>query len=209
MLNLNDDCEFIVLSEEQLIVDFDCGNADLNDFFNRDAIYFKNQMLAMTGFFRHNETDKVICAFSLSPNGLKAIDLPNSRRKKVMHLIPREKILKSYPAFLVGRFGVALDFAGQGVGSQLMEIIKLYCFELFSDFCRFLVVDAYNEPIVLNFYQKNKFTSVFSSEEQEQESFKPKTTKPEPTEPEPIEPLRTRYMFYDMIELKNKLSGVI
>jgi GNAT superfamily N-acetyltransferase len=196
MLNLKKDCDFLVLSEEQLITDFDCGNADLNDFFNRDAVHFKNQMLARTGFFQHNETGKVICAFSLSPNGLKALDLPNSRRKKVIHLIPREKILKSYPAFLVGRFGVASDFAGQGIGSQLMEFIKSYCFDFYSDFCRFLVVDAYNEPVVLNFYQKNKFTSVFSTEEQEQESSKLNTT----------EPLRTRYMFYDMIQRKNKLS---
>ena len=27
----------LILSEEQLISDFDCGNADLNDFFNREA----------------------------------------------------------------------------------------------------------------------------------------------------------------------------
>jgi GNAT superfamily N-acetyltransferase len=196
MIDLNNDCEFIVLSDEQLITDFDCGNADLNEFFNRDAVHFKNQMLARTGFFRHNETGKVVCAFSLSPNGLKAIDLPGSRRKKVTNLIPREKILKSYPAFLIGRLGVASDFAGQGIGSQLMGIIKFYCYDLFPDFCRFLVVDAYNEPAILNFYQKNEFTSVFSTEEQEQESAKLNTT----------EPLRTRYMFFDMIEWKNKLS---
>jgi GNAT superfamily N-acetyltransferase len=195
MLNLKTDCDFLVLSEEQLITDFDCGNADLNDFFNQDAVHFKNQMLARTGFFQHNETGKVVCAFSLSPNGLKASDLPGNRRKKVTNLIPREKTLKSYPAFLIGRLAVASDFAGQGVGSQLMEFIKSYCFDFFPDFCRFLVGDAYNEPAVLTFYQKNKFTSVFSTEEQEQESSKQNIT----------EPLRTRYMFFDMIQRKNKM----
>jgi len=35
MIDLERDCEMIVLSEERIISDFNCGNADLNDFFNR------------------------------------------------------------------------------------------------------------------------------------------------------------------------------
>jgi|GEM_PF-4676785 len=35
MIDLERDCDMIVLSEEHLISGFDCGNADLNDFFNR------------------------------------------------------------------------------------------------------------------------------------------------------------------------------
>jgi len=88
-----------------------------------------------------------------------------------------------------------LDFAGQGVGSQLMEFIKNYCFDFYPDFCRFLVVDAYNESNVLKFYQKNEFASIFSTEEQEQEFSKLNTT----------EPLHTRYMFFDMIQWKNNV----
>ena len=38
MINLEKDCEFVVLSEYQYISDFDCGNADLNEFFNHDAL---------------------------------------------------------------------------------------------------------------------------------------------------------------------------
>ncbi|GHT32305.1 hypothetical protein FACS189434_03750 [Bacteroidia bacterium] len=61
--------------------------------------------------------------------------------------------------------------------------------------CRFLVVDAYNKPEVLNFYQKNYFKAVFSTEQQEREYKKLA----------PDQDLRTRYMFYDMINWKNKL----
>jgi len=53
MIDLIDDCEMLILSEEQVISNFDCGNADLNDFFNRDAIDYKCQMLSRTYFFRH------------------------------------------------------------------------------------------------------------------------------------------------------------
>ena len=112
VINLARDCEKLILSEEQLISDFDCGNADLNDFFNHDAIEYKRQMLSRTCFFRHKSNGKVVCAFSFSASSVKTADLPGSRRKKVKENIPREKSLKSYPAILIGRLGVATEFSG-------------------------------------------------------------------------------------------------
>jgi hypothetical protein len=57
-------------------------------------------------------------------------------------------------------------------------------------------VDAYNESAVLGFYMKNDFIPVFSTEEQEKEAYRQS----------PSEALRTRYLFYDMIRLRNKMS---
>jgi len=189
MIDLEVDCKLFTVSERQLILDFDCGNEELNDFFNNKSLLFKKQMLAMTCFFRHTENKKIVGAFSLSPNALKAKDLPNNRQKKVKQLVPREKVLQSYPAFLVGRLGIAQEFNGQGIGTQLMDFIKTYCLSNYPDFCRFLVVDAYNIPSVLSFYQKNFFSPVFSTEEQERLAYKIKSD----------EELQTRYLFYDMI----------
>ena len=53
-----------------------------------------------------------------------------------------------------------------------------------------------NEPAVIGFYQKNKFALVFSSEEQEKETYRQSSS----------ETLQTRYMFYDMIQRRNKAS---
>ena len=196
MIDLDIDCEMVVLSEENIISDFDCGNTDLNDFFNHDALKYKNQMLSRTFFFRHIISGTVVCAFSFSASSIKTVDLPGSRRKKVKEYIPREKSLKSYPAALIGRLGVASEFNGQGIGSQLMKAIKNICLFQFPDFVRFLLVDAYNEPAVIGFYQKNDFVSVFSTEEQEKETYRQTLS----------EPLQTRYMFYDMIHWRNKMS---
>jgi len=193
MIDLLQDCRFLTLSEEDVISDFDCGNEELNDFFNNKALLFKEQLLAMTCFFRHEKSDKVVCAFSLSPNALKAKDLPNNRQKKVKQLIPREKTLQSYPAFLIGRLGVSQEFNGQGIGTQLMKLIKGFCIRNYPDFCRFLVIDAYNSPSVLGFYKKNNFSTVFSTEEQEREAYKIN----------PEEVLQTRYLFYDMIRWRD------
>jgi len=111
MVDLEKDCEMLILSEEHLISDFDCGNADLNDFFNREALLYKQQMLSRTYFFRHKNSGKVVCAFSFSASSIKTADLPGSRRKKVREYVPREKSLKSYPGILIGRMGVSSDLA--------------------------------------------------------------------------------------------------
>jgi GNAT superfamily N-acetyltransferase len=197
MFELVTQCDIVPLSKEQSIVDFDCGNEDLNDFFNNEAIHYQNQLLGQTYFFRHKETEKIVCAFSIAPDGLKTYNLPGSRRKKVKEYIPREKSLQSYPAFLIGRLGVASEFAKQGIGSQLMEFIKYICFNQYRNLCRFLLVDAYNNPDVLNFYRKNDFMPVFFTEEQEQKYYHRPDT----------EPLRTRFLFYDMIHWKNRTDS--
>jgi GNAT superfamily N-acetyltransferase len=196
MLHLEKDCSFIDLSDDQPIVDFDCGDEDLNDFFNNEAIKYQHQMLAKTCFFRHRVTGRVVGAFSYSASSIKMSDLPGSRRKKVTEYVPREKSLRAYPAILIGRLGITFGFSGQGLGSQLMGFIKSYCFAGFSDFVRFLLLDAYNKPEVLSFYQKNDFHPVFFTEAQEREAYKQNIS----------DPLHTRYMFYDMIHLKNTLK---
>ena len=194
MIDLEKDCEMFALTEEQIISDFDCGNEDLNEFFNHDALLYRRQMLSETCFFRHKITGAVVCAFSFSASSIKTADLPGSRRKKVKEYVPREKSLKSYPGILIGRLGVATEFGGQGTGSQLLDFIKDFCLLNYPGFARYLLVDAYNEPTVLKFYQKNDFTAVFSSEEQEKEAYR---------QP-PSEILRTRYMFFDMIQWRNR-----
>jgi GNAT superfamily N-acetyltransferase len=110
--------------------------------------------------------------------------------QKIKELVPREMSLQSYPAFLIGRLGVSVEFAGQGIGSQLMRNIKYYCDSRFSTLVRFLVVDAYNNDTVLSYYLKNRFLFVFSTEQQEKENMKKAI--------QDNEPLRTRQMFYDM-----------
>jgi GNAT superfamily N-acetyltransferase len=194
MIDLIDDCEMVVLSEGHIISGFDCGNVDLNDFFNHDALEYKRQMLSQTCFFRYKSSGTVVCAFSFSASSIKTADLPGSRRKKVKEYVPREKSLKSYPGILIGRLGVAKEFGGQGAGSQLLSFIKDFCLFNYPDIVRFLLVDAYNEPAVIRFYQKNKFTAVFSTEVQEKETYCQTLS----------ESLQTRYMFYDMIQWRNR-----
>ena len=189
-MNLITDCDFLELLAENQITNFDCGDCDLNEFFIQKALMFQYEKLGQTFYGILKDTKKIICAFSLSADSVKTFLLPGSRIKKIKEFIPREKALQTYPAMLIGRLGVSVDFSGRGVGSQLLDYIKMYCHKRFNNVARFLVVDAYNNNSVLSFYQKNDFSFLFSTEEQEKENLRKKVSD--------NEILNTRQMFYDM-----------
>jgi GNAT superfamily N-acetyltransferase len=190
MIDLVNECERMEISHSDLICNFDCGDHDLNEFFNRDALLYQDERLGKTFFLRHKKTKKVVCAFSLSADSIKTFLLTNNRRKKVRELIPHEKALQSYPAMLIGRLGVSTEFVRQGIGSQLLEFIKEFCFDKFKHYARFLTVDAYNTPEVLSYYEKNDFKFLFLNEEDERQNLKKNLFSDEP--------LYTRQMFFDL-----------
>lgn len=59
--------------------------------------------------------------------------------------------------------------------------------------CRFIVVDSYNESGHLNYYQKNGFTFLFSSEEQELDYMGLKNESS----------IKTRLMYFDLVLLRS------
>jgi GNAT superfamily N-acetyltransferase len=188
MISLREHCSLHRLSEANPITHFICDNTDLNDFFKNDAINYQKELLGETFFFRDNESNDIICAFTISNDSIRTDDLPNSRKKKVTQFIPHAKGMKSYPATLIGRLGVAKKFEGQGIGKQLMSFIKSLCLIEDGNRCRFLLVDAYNNENAISYYSKNEFQFVFSTEEQEKEYYQMSATKE----------LKTRFMFFDL-----------
>ena len=133
-----------------------------------------------------------VCAFTLSNSSIDARSLPNNRRRKLTENIPYEKSLSSYPATLIGRFGVSKDFGGKGIGTELMEFIKKrMLLRSYMTVCRFLTVDAYNNETVLKFYEKNGFKCIFSTDKQEKEHIGLPLEKD----------LRTRLMYFDLLPL--------
>ena len=101
---------------------FLCGDKDLDDFFQNDAVNYDRQLLGKSYCHRLKENSRVIvCAFTLSNSSIDSRHLPNSRRKKLTENIPHKKSLSSYPATLIGRLGVNKNFSGKGIGAELME----------------------------------------------------------------------------------------
>jgi GNAT superfamily N-acetyltransferase len=174
---------------------FICTNNDLNEFFSKDSIHYSDQLLGKTYCFTlKTDPQFVVVAFTVANDSIKTTHLPNSRKKMVQELIPRVKEMRSYPAVLIGRFGVTKEISGGGIGSEAIDFIKAWFINPKNKTgCRYVVVDAYNEDIPINFYKKNGFKFLFSTEEQEREYLKLPGS----------EKLKTRLMIFDLIILKS------
>lgn len=193
---LDNNCTFYSLDRGTLETcdKFSCGHEDLDDFFNNKSYLYNDELLGKSYCFRLNDDPKkIVCAFTVSNAHIKNSALPNNRGKKIKKDIPHEKHSDSFPAVLIGRLGVSQEFQGQDIGDELMDFIKAWFIDPHNKTgCRFIVVDAYNEKIPLNYYEDNDFKYIFSSEEQEAESIN------KPTE----DSLKTRLMYFDLIVLK-------
>ena len=170
---------------------FHCGDEDLDEFFKEDATLHHDAMLGKSYCFVLDEDPTVIvCAFTLSNDSVHVDKLPNARKKKVNAHISHQKHMRRYPAILIGRLAVNEDYADSGVGSELLFLLKHLAIQSgnLSD-CRFLAVDAKNEQKPLHYYEKNDFVYLYSSEEQEANCLELQL------------PLKTRFMFFDLIDL--------
>ena len=118
--------------------------------------------------------------------------LPNARKKKVGKGVPHAKQDLIYPAVLMGRLGVNVNYQHLHVGSELIDFIKAWFIEPENKTgCRYLVVDAYNCDTPIAFYKKNDFDFVFSTETQEKEYRNLDSD----------ESLKTQLMFFDLIRI--------
>ena len=175
---------------------FSCGNGDLDDFFRYDATRYANFLMGKTYCFRLNDNPmKIVCAFTISNDSIRIYDLPRSRKDYMKSLTHHEKPLRRYPGVLIGRLGVNSEFTRNGIGSEVLDFIKGWFFSSNNKTgCRFVIVDAVNDPTVLSFYQKNGFRMLFSTEEQERVYTMGKK--------DVTIMLDTRLMYFDLLSLR-------
>lgn len=164
------------LSPQHDISTFDCGDSDLNEFLNDNALNFAEQRIANT--FVLEDEGKIAAYFCLLNDKVSQEESSNNKWKKIKKEFPDGKRFSSYPAIKIGRFAVSLEYKGQNWGTDLMVMLKdmLNSNPNYSAF-RYLTVDAYISAI--GFYEKNNF----------------KTLSPQTVNKD------TRLMFFDMMEL--------
>jgi len=192
MSYLRDNCRLVKLTEEthKFCIDFLCVNADLDDFFRNDALKYKKELLGKTYcFVSKADENEIIAMFTISNDSIRVDIIPNSRGRRVNKQIPYEKRMRRYPAVLIGRLGVNVKYRHLGIGTQILNFIKSWFIDdQNKTSCRFLVVDAYNNKALLDFYEYNGFEFLFSSESQEAGNLG--------YSPNAI--LKTRLMFFDL-----------
>ena len=173
---------------------FDCGDEDLNAFFQEDAFNYDAQLLGRSYCFLSASHGDIASVFTLSNSAIRVAELPNNAKRRLVKLIPWVKQGRNYPAVLIGRLGVSRKYRNQKIGSQIIDFIKAWFLSNHNKTgCRFVVVDAYNKEDVLHFYSNanNKFSFLFKEESQE------KLYNSIPAD----ENLKTRQMYFDLATL--------
>lgn len=204
-MSILDGLRFAELTKELLDRSFcfSCGDDDLDDFFNNEAVLYREKLMGKTycliEVLTPEETNqsgkeyRIIVAFTVANDSLRIHDLPNNRRKKLIE--STHKHLKRYPGVLIGRLGVNKDYCGKGYGSEILDYVKNWFSEPENKTgCRFVIVDALNSPRVLKFYSENKFSFLFSTDTQELAYEKVNVNQKKPN---------TRLMYFDLLDLSN------
>lgn len=184
-------CVRVDLTAEISSFNFCCGDDDLDDFFHNHALLYSEEHLGKTYVFVDNDTSEIVAFFTVSNDSIKTTFIPKRSTNRVQRKIPGLKHLRTYPAVLIGRLGVNKPFQGKGlkIGRQVVNFIKLWFLDENNKAgCRFLVVDAYNKPEVLSFYERNGFKYLYATEADEKEATQIDS-----------ESLNTRLMFLDLL----------
>lgn len=178
---------------------FSCGNVDLDAFFLNDAVRYAQQLMGKTyAFVDTLSLKEIVCAFTVSNASIFTNHLPNARKKSIGKHLPWEKRDLIYPAVLIGRLGVNSAYKKRHVGSELLDYIKQWFIDPDNKTgCRYIIVDAYNQPVPRSFYEANGFKYMFSSEQQEREYRNIST----------VAKLHTRMMYFDLMLLSKEMSS--
>ena len=148
--------------EDQAICDaFDCGDNDLNEYFHVDAPLHKVELLTQTYYLQDNTRPDLVLALLDFCNDAVHIE----RYRGTVEIDPRKRY-RYLPAVKLTRFGVQKEFQGKNIGTHALNMTKKLFITDNRTGCRFLTVDAYNNPRTLSFYEKNGF-KVFSDKDKE------------------------------------------
>lgn len=140
------------LEDREICDQFDCGDADLNEYFRVDALAHKQELLTQTYCLQLDENPTFAVALLDFCNDAVQLQKMDDDLE-----IADAKRYPSLPAVKLTRFGVDREFQGLHIGSHVMNMLKMFFTSDNRTGCRFITVDSYNEPRVVNFYQKNDF----------------------------------------------------
>lgn len=196
MINLN---SLIMLSVGQFPLNldaFDCGRDSVNNFFQNQAQAYQDELFGKTYFFVNPDNPReVIVGFTVANASIFTKHLGNSRQKKIGYEVHHEKGLINYPAVLLAQLGVDIKYKGNRLGEQIIEFVEdWFTSGNNKSGCRHLIVDAYNEPELLDYYRRNGLNLFFSTIDQEMKYRNWDSNKDGN--------LETRLMYRDMILLK-------
>lgn len=196
-IKLTDDCKLIRVDAELLAhcQAFSCGAEDLDDFLLNDALLYDKGLMGKTYCWLLNDDNSKIVGFvTLANAGIQTTHMHNNPKRHLNKNIPYDKQGRTYPAVLIGRVAVAKEFQGSEyrVGTQIMDFVKdWFVAEDNKTGCRYVLVDAVNNPHTLAYYNRNGFKPLFPREADERTFYRIKDG----------EVLKTRMFYFDLLDI--------
>jgi GNAT superfamily N-acetyltransferase len=140
-----------------VILPFNCGDNDLDDFLTNAAKRFQQDLLAVTYILEDPEKKETVAFFSLFNDNISAQNFDDKEYWINWRLnLKKGKRFKSYPAIKIGRLAVSESYQSLGLGSSIINIIKVLFILENRTGCRYITVDAYSQS--LRFYENNGFS---------------------------------------------------
>lgn len=142
---------FSRLTNDTTIKSFDCNDKDLNEFITQDAKKYLSELMAVTYVMESTTANSTIAYFSLLNDKISYNADNKNIWNRLNRVISNDKRRKHYPAVKIGRLAIDSKFARQGLGKEIIRLIKTMFRKGNRTGCRFLTVDAYHNAIP--FYQ--------------------------------------------------------
>ncbi len=137
----------------------DCGDPDLNDYFQNDSEKYRKQLLTQTYVFHETGNPTLMATVDFCNDALPRENMTTGQKRN----IPFEKRgFTTFPAVKITRLGVRLEFHKCGIGSNLLTTIKRFFLDDNRTGCRFITVDTYRDAV--GFYEKNEFKRMKSDQ---------------------------------------------
>ena len=165
------DFAFSLLSDDEVLDNFNCEDDEINEFFLKDSKNFQNEKITNTYLFK--EGNEIVAFFYISNDCLNDLGYENSIWNKLHRKIklPNEKRIRQYPSVKITRLGIEKKYQKKGLSYQLLDFIKGWTFIEHKPACRLLILDAYNKPKQIAMYEKNDFVFLLESDKEEKHRF--------------------------------------
>lgn len=151
---LENDLSFLPLSNQNLPIEFDCGDNDLEEFLFKDAFHYEKNLVART--FIVDYKGEKIAYFSLAADAIPLKTKEKMRLFKAKHEDPIKQH-KHFPALKIARLAVCKSYKRKGVGKIVVESVVGLALQVSQRVgLRFVSVDSYPER-AKDFYPKLGF----------------------------------------------------
>lgn len=133
--------EVVLLSPVYDLSKFDCGDADLNEFIQKDALVHQKNALARTSLFIWKGQIIGFCSLCCDSIRLK-------ESEKAEESIAGEIRHPEYPAVKLARFARDKQFAGRRIGNMILRYAIATALQVNEKCaCLFMTVDAYHHKV--------------------------------------------------------------